>query len=68
MAQKIKIDGKEYSCSKEVAEHIKWLEMQVNASKDMTQRARQQLEEFQREVNIQFEVLDGFINQIKPLL
>jgi len=67
MAQKIKIDGKEYSCSKEVAEHIKWLEMQVSVSKDMTQKAKQQLEEFQKEVNIQFEVLDGFINQIKPI-
>lgn len=39
MAQKVKINGKEYACSKEVAEHIKWLEIQVSVSKDIAKQA-----------------------------
>ena len=47
MAQKIKIGGKEYSCSKEVADHVNWLEMQVETAKEMVESTREQLDKFQ---------------------
>ena len=67
MASKVKIGGKEYSCSKEVAEHISWLEIQVKVCSEQVDTAREILDKFQMEVNTQFEVVGSFIKQIKPL-
>lgn len=67
MAQKIKIDGKEYSCSKEVAEHIKWLEIQVSVSKEIAKQASDRLDEIKTDLYSKFQELDTLLLQIKPI-
>jgi len=67
MAQKIKIDGKEYSCSKEVAEHIKWLEIQVSVSKEIAKQTSDKLDEIERNLYSKFQELDTLLLQIKPI-
>ena len=67
MAQKIKIDGKEYTCSKEVADHINWLEIQVNVAKDIAKQASNKLDEIETDLYSKFQELDEVIRQIKPI-
>jgi len=67
MVQKIKINGKEYSCSKEVAEHIKWLEIQVSVSKDIAKQASDKLDEIETDLYSKFQELNEVIRQIKPI-
>ena len=67
IAQKIKINGKEYSCSKEVAEHIKWLEIKVEVSKSIAEQACDKMDELQSDLAIKLDKVNDLIRQIKPM-
>lgn len=67
MAQKVKIGGKEYSCSKEVANYINWLEIRLRVSEQIAQESLDKLSEIQLTLNEGLYSLGDVIKQIKPL-
>ena len=50
-----------------MAEHIKWLEIQVKVSKDIADETLEKLDEVQINLNSELYKLGDYIKQIKPI-
>lgn len=63
----ITIEGKDYKCSKRVAEEILWMDSQVKATKELVRKIEDLQDEMDTSVRSYQNKIDNLIGQIKNL-
>lgn len=63
----IVIEGKDYKCSKRVAEEILWMDSQVKTAKELARQIEDLQDELDTQVAIYQSQIDDLIQQIKNL-
>ena len=63
----IVIEGKDYKCSKRVAEEILWMDSQVKTAKELARQIEDLQDELDTQVSIYQSRINDLIQQIKNL-
>ena len=63
----IVIEGKDYKCSKRVAEEILWMDSQVKTAKELARQIEDLQDELSTQVSIYQSGINDLIQQIKNL-
>lgn len=61
------IEGKEYKCSKRVAEEISWMDNQVKTAKKLAQMIEDEMDEFETQFFTHQNRMNDLVNQLKKL-